>query len=403
MNTSNIYNKHMSLSKRIQIEGYLNDGKNFTEISQLISKHKTTISREIKKHRILYKCNRYGISPNYNTSCDKLFKAPYVCNSCYSRKGCRKDRYLYEADYSNKKYLTTLSESRKGIDMTTEDFHLLNKIVSDNILKGLSFSMICNMYKSDFKISKRTLYNYVEKGYLDINNCNLPYKVRYKKRKKDLNKVPKDSKNRIGRTYEDFLKELSLHYYFNIVQMDTVEGTKGGKVLLTLLYPYDNFMFAFLMDDKTSESVSKVFIYLKDLLGHELFHEYFPIILTDNGTEFSNPEVIEDNGSKVLKTRVYYCDPRRSDQKANIENNHRFIRRFIPKGNSFDYYSQEDINNMINNINSSFRDKISDSPYNIRKYYFKEEFLNKLGLFKVDNKELILNKQLFNKKDNTNE
>ena len=63
----------------------------------------------------------------------------------------------------------------------------------------------------------------------------------------------------------------------------------------------------------------KVFDYLKDTLEYDMFYDLFKCILTDNGSEFSNPEYIEDNGSEVLRTHVFYCDPKQSQQKGKIE------------------------------------------------------------------------------------
>lgn len=403
MKTScNVYMKHLNLSKRIIIESSLNDGKNFTQIANLISKSRKTISDEIKRNRILEKCNRYGISKGYNTSCSKTLKAPFVCNSCSSIKGCRKDRYYYYANDAQNKYKLLLSSSRSGIDMTSQEFHRLNDIVSSDIKKGHSFSMIVTNHKNDISVSKRTLYNYVENGYLDIDNFDLPKKVSYKKRKKNTVKKSKDTKIRIGRTYNDFLKELSLNHYFNIVQMDTVEGVKGESVLLTLLFVYDNFMLAFKIDDKSSNSVSMVFDYLKDTLGYDGFYNLFPIILTDNGSEFSNPLHIEDNGLNVPKTKLYYCDPMMSGQKGAIENNHRYIRRYIPKnmGFSFDHYSQDDINLMINHINSIPRESLyNKTPFEIRSNYIDINILSKLGLKEINKTEVIINHHLFKQND----
>ena len=45
--------------------------------------------------------------------------------------------------------------------------------------------------------------------------------------------------------------------------MDTVEGIKGGKVFLTLLFRNYNFMLVFIMDSKTMDEVEKVFIRIK--------------------------------------------------------------------------------------------------------------------------------------------
>ena len=60
----------------------------------------------------------------------------------------------------------------------------------------------------------------------------------------------------------------------------------------------------------------------------------FPVILTDNGSEFSNPRAIEEEpyDSNVLRTLVFYCHAGASFEKGACEVNHEFIRRIIPKG-----------------------------------------------------------------------
>ncbi len=365
MKTSNIYNKHLTLSKRIQIEQGLNEGNSITEIGEIISKSPKTVYKEIKKHRQLVKCNRWNnYNKNYNVNCPKTKMLSFVCNNCESRKGCRKNKYFYYAEDAHKSYLSSLSSSRIGIDQTSEEFNILNKTTTAEIKNGHSFSMIINNHKCEFNVGKRTLYNYVEKGYLNIINLDLPKKVTYKKRAK--RKPPKDTKIRIGRTYEDFLKELNLNHYFNIVQMDTVEGKKGESVLLTLLFTYDNFMIAFKLDKNDSDGVSKMFDYLKDLFGYELFQKLFPIILTDNGSEFSNPDTIEYNGPN------------------------------IPKGLSFDNYNQEEITLIINHINSVPREKLNGmTPFEIRSHYVPKSFFDNLSLKSINKTDVILNKNLF--------
>lgn len=401
MKTSNIYRKHLTLSKRIQIEQGLNENKSFVEIAELISKSPKAVYKEVRKHRQLVKCNRYGVSSSFNLNCPKTINSSSVCNSCPSRRGCRRNRYYYYAEDAHKEYLNTLSSSRSGIDQTSEEFNNMNRIITKDIKNGHSFSMIINNHKGEFTVGKRTLYNYVDKGYLDIINLDLPKKVTYRKRNK--HKQPRDIKVRNGRTYEDFLKELTLNYYFNIVQIDTVEGVKGESVLLTILFTYDNFMIALKLDNKDSASVVNAFDYLKDIFGYDLFHTLFPIILTDNGSEFLNPEPIEYNGPNVERTKLYYCDPGKSGQKGSLENNHRYIRRFIPKGVSFNDYTQEDINLMINHINSVPREKISNmSPYQLRTHYVPSIFFEKLNLIHINETDVILNKSLFNKKDTNN-
>ena len=407
MNTSNIYNKHLNLSKRIQIEQYLNEGKTIKEISELINKSRNTIYYEIKKHRKLIKCNRYNVSPTFNMNCPKTSKPPFVCNGCHSRTGCRKNRFMYFAEDANREYKDKLSTSRQGINLNPEEFDKLNKIVKDGIERGLSFAMIVNSNK-DIPVCKRTLYRYQEMDYLNTLNIDLPRKVRYKKRKSS-NSITKNRKHRIGRTYQDFLKFkqdffLENEYDVEVVEMDTVEGIKGENeaVLLTLLFTSSNFLMAFKMEHKSVECVSKVFDYLKDTLGYDMFYDLFKCILTDNGVEFSNPEYIENNGFEALKSQVFYCDPNRSDQKGKIEVCHEFIRRYIPKGVSFNSFSQEQITEMINHINSVPRDLFKgQSAFSLQYLFTYEQFFDLLGYKPIRYENLILNSNLFKQKDNT--
>jgi len=401
MTTSNNNHKHLSLSKRIQIEKSLDEGKNFTQIAELISKANRTISYEVRKHRVFHK----GLSIHHkvNFKCDKLSKPPYVCNGCEKRKGCRKDRYFYEAELAHMGYREKLSVSRQGIDMTSEEFKRLNRIVTENIKKGHSFYMICKNHKEDFSVKERTLYNYVELGYLDIINLDLPKKVRYKKRKKHNQHMTKDTVHRIGRTYKDFLKYTEMYPHLEVVEMDTVEGVKGNSVLLTLLFRMYNFMLAFKMESNDSENVTKVFQDIKSALGYELFRRYFPIILTDNGSEFSKPYFIEHNGEEVKETKLFYCDAKASQQKAQIENNHRYIRRYIPKGVDFDNYSQEDIDLMISHINSIPREKYKgQTPYELKTFFADDKLIDTFKIIKINHEDIILNEELFKQKDNTN-
>ena len=401
-NTCNVYQKHLDLSKRIKIEKGIEENLNFSQIAKEINKSPRTVSYEILKNRNIEHCLSWV--GKYKT-CEKTLKPPYVCNTCPSRKGCRKTRYYYYAEDAQGKYEKLRSESRTGIDMTSTEFKELNKIVSNEIKNGHSFAMIIRNHKDEFSVGKRTLYNYVEKGYLDIINLDLPRKVRYKKRKRnntDINK--KDTKIRINRTYEDFKDYVKNYndnnFNINIVEMDTVEGVKGESLLLTLLWRQANFMLAFKIENKEPDSVNSFFSYLKRILGYEKFHELFPIILTDNGIEFSKPDEIEFNGYHVYKTRLFYCDPGHSEQKGKIEVNHEYIRRFIPKGISFDTYSQDDINLMLNHINSVKRDSLNgDNPYTLMKDFLPKAIIELFNIKEIEQKDIILKNKLFNYKN----
>ena len=123
--TSNVYQKHLTLDKRIKIEKGIEESKNFTQIANDICKSSKTVSNEIKRNRTIEHCTSwYG----KEKICNKTLKPPYVCNNCSSRKGCRKTRYYYYAKDAQGKYEILRSNARKGIDMTSTEFKELNDI-----------------------------------------------------------------------------------------------------------------------------------------------------------------------------------------------------------------------------------------------------------------------------------
>ena len=105
MKTSNVYQKHLTLDKRIKIEKGIEESKNFTQIGKDICKSSKTVANEIKRNRNIEHCTSwYG----KEKVCEKTLKPPYVCNACPSRKGCRKTRYYYYAEDAQGKLQETL-------------------------------------------------------------------------------------------------------------------------------------------------------------------------------------------------------------------------------------------------------------------------------------------------------
>lgn len=158
---------------------------------------------------------------------------------------------------------------------------------------------------------KTTFYKYVNMGILSLCNLDLPKKVKYKQRKSNKDKDYKRKTALLkGRTYENFLDFANKHPNMNVNEMDTVEGTRGGKVFLTILIRDTKFMFIRLLDKKNVACVNKEIDDLKKKLGIKLFSKVFHIVLTDNGSKFLDPLCIEidyDTGKKTCN--VFYCQP----------------------------------------------------------------------------------------------
>lgn len=246
-------------------------------------------------------------------------------------------------------------------------------------------------------LNEKTIYAYIDSGVLDVKNIDLPRKVRYRLRKKPK-EFKVDKACRINRTYDDYLEFLRENDYPSVVQMDSVKGSQTGAVLLTIYFVSTGFMLAYLREANTSKSVTDVFNDLYDVLGRDVFMRMFPVILTDNGSEFSDPMKIEFDENGERRTYVFYCNQNRSDQKGNIEVNHEFIRRISPKGVPFDTRTQEDINLMMSHINSYKRKRLNDrSPYSVFSLFYGNDIPLKLGIREIPATEINLTPKLFKK------
>lgn len=402
--------KHLTLDERNIIEQRLNQNWKLTQIAKDIKKDERTISKEIRKHMIKKQGNTFNgnnICKHYktcnltkvcsssctkqcrqcklcNSKCDKFepivckrtTRFPYVCNGCSKKSYCKLTKHYYRALIAFKNYKNTLSTSREGISLTELELANLDSLVSPQILDNKSIASIHKFLNVDCSLS--SLYNYIDKGYLTARNLDLARKVSFRPRKK--RQTPKDTKARKNRTLEDFKKYLEQNPEAQVVEMDTVEGVKGGKVLLTFLLRNCKLMLAFLLEDKTTESVKAVFDKLEEIFTYDIFCKVFEVILTDNGTEFSDPMSLEFNDEGIGRTRIFYCNPSAAYQKGSIEKNHEFIRYMIPKGTSMDNLTQKQIDHMLNNINNYNRESLNwNSPYSLAELLLGKEMLKKLN------------------------
>ena len=429
-------NKHLISSERVLIQVHLCNNLSFKAMGRELGKDPTTIAKEIKNHIIYKKSGCYGRPFNdclhrnscsvtnvcgksgcrrklckfcHSTSCtdtctdykreicSQLSKPPYVCNGCKKRKSCTLEKHLYDASYAQNEYKVVRSESRQGILLSENEATRLDSIISPLLKKGQSLHNICINHKDELMYDERTLYNYVDYGIFTARNIDMPRKVRMSKRKPKKNyKVDKSC--RIDRTYSDFIAFMKTHPCFPIVEMDSVEGIKGGKVLLTIHFTIPQFMLAFIRDANTSQSVIDIIDRLYLELRPDVFCDLFKVLLGDSGSEFSNPKAIEFDKQGNRRTYVFYCDPSAPFQKGAVENNHSIIRRIIPKGKTLDIYTQDDITLMMNHINSYGRNNLGNkTPYEIFASLYGEEILRKMGATLIPPDEVTLHPSLLKK------
>lgn len=429
--------KFLSYEDRLIIAKRLQENASFGAIGKELGRDRTTIAKEVKKYSYDKKSGRPGYPYNpckfraackakkicgkacthpsaYKCSlcsectlhckdfeeeiCSVKTKPPYVCNGCSELPKCTLLKRIYDPADAHERAHLVISEARTGIMSNEDDIKRINRIISPLVKNGQSLHQIYLDHVDDLMCSEKTLYNYVDARLFDVRNIDLPRKVKYRPRYKQP-EFKVDRGCRIGRTYTDFQKFLEADPDTAVVQMDTVIGRVGGKCLLTIHFVETSLMLAFLRDANTSGSVIRIINALDRVLGAEEFDKLFQVILTDNGSEFSNPKEIEyRETSPYCRTQVFYCDPSSPYQKGACEVNHELIRRILPKGSSFDDLTQEDIFLMMDHINSYKRKKLNDrSPYETFSFYYGEDLLKKLGCSPVASENIILKPKLLKK------
>ena len=422
---------HFTLTDRSKIEYGLNKGHSIRAISRDLGKAPSSVKREIERNFTVVKnyanscskidtcnvrhacgrtdCNRLCRNACRTTchkhctelevkECEKLNLSPHVCNACTrlnkTARGCPLDHHIYYADQAHERYRSALVEKRAGFDLTLGELIDIDNVVSPLIKKGQSpYHIVQN---NVLPVSLSTLYRIVHNGEITATDTDLKQKVSRKPRKTqrpDEKLARRIQETKIGHMYEDFLKYMAEHDTFH-VEMDCVLGKQGeSAALLTLHYPGLQMQIAFHLDEHTAAKVVAALDSIEQLLGYKLFCEAFPVILTDNGSEFSDVKSIERSCIHPGKqrTKLFFCEPNRSDEKGSCENNHKIIRDVIPKGTSLVPYSQYDISLMMNHINSYSRKKsFGMCAYDLAMKVFPAEYFDLLGLYRIEANDVTL-------------
>lgn len=392
--SSNNKNLHLTVQERIIIEKGIENGSTKAAIALTIGKDKSTVGKEIKKHRELVHKSSYKINCanmkncSHNHVCDNCadFKpftcnrrdrSPGACNGCSKYTHCRYDKYRYKADFSHKKYREDLVDSRTGINMSYEECKAMADIIVPLIKAGHSpYHIVTN--HPELNISEKTLYNYIENGIFrefGLLDIDLRIKTKRKITKKASNKYKKreDKKYLNGRTYDDFINYTAENKNLSVVEMDTVYNNGStGPFMQTFKFLDYSFMFIVYQEEKTAKSMVEGVDLLEKILGEDLFSEEVDIIKTDRGSEFCDAEGFEKEENESRRTRIFYCDPMASGQKGSLENNHKEIRYICPKENDLkdlELNSQEKANLIVSHINSQSKEHLKGkSPLEVMEF-----------------------------------
>ena len=434
--------KQLTLKERKEIEEGLNRGDSFRQIAQTIDRTPSTVSREVRENRHVraFKtrkeacrdkswCKRVGICaqclregaycagcdardcrdecPAYarQNACGNLNRAPWVCNACRkNRYGCnRANRFVYEATVAQKSSDARRSDSRKGIDMDHERAEIALSYIKDGLSRGLSPYEVSILYEDVVGVHRSTIYRWVEAGYGGLTNLELERKVGFKPRKRSA--THKTTKHSPKRSHDAFLL-LPEALRQSRSELDCVIGTKYNKqAVLTVYNLPTHVQLALLLDAHDCENVKQELYNLKEVMPKEMFERWMKTVLTDNGEEFTDEDGIgamlgESSVDDTLAVRLYYCDPRQSQQKGSCEKNHTEIRQILEKGTfSFDELTRRDMAVLMSHVNSNPRASLGGkSPIQMLRFVYgnadANALLDALGIEEKNRDELCLKPEI---------
>ena len=436
--------KQMTIDERNRIEFLLRCGRTVPQIANELGRSPSTIRNELIKHRIdsdkRYGCsnrlcgrfgecvrkvftgfgNRLGKNtpkcfkscPDFwEAVCHRLARPPFVCNGCEKERECPLKKKFYIASVAQAQYESERSLSRTGVHPDAETIRKMDEALSPCIRNGQS-PMAVKMANPELfgGCAKSTLYGWLAGGLFSAKKHDLPFAgTRRKPHKKPEAKT--DAKCRIGRTIKEMWECLKALGKKVTCELDTVIGSISGKVLFTMIFTDCELALAFLREQKTSQTCTRIFNMLWSVAGPDLFRTLFEHILTDNGPEFSEPGMIEKcrpdpehNPTKLVPrgVRVWFADPYCSSQKPHIERFHNELRRILQKGTSFDPLTQEQICLALSHLNSYPRESLGGrTPYDV----FAEKhgvegraFLDALGIVRIPSNQVTLHPFLLGQK-----
>jgi len=375
INTKKNSGKHLTREDRQEIQGCLEHGMTFKAIGQRVGKSETTISREVKKRVEIRPARAEHAAP-----CPLLKKTPFVCNGCQKRTYCKLERHVYCANKADADYRFTLSDARTGIALNKAEFYQDDAILLDGIRRGQSVYHI--VQTNQLHASLPTIYRHINAGYRSVLRLDLPRAVKFKPRKQ-VKEPSIPNKLKAGRSYEDFQAFLAENELESWVEMDTVIGRVGGKVILTFCFVPHNFIIGRLSDDKSAASISIAVKELKESLHKSgfSFGSVCPVLLTDNGGEFANVSAFELDASGSKETSLFFCHPMAPYQKPHVEKCHTLLRDRLPQGSSFDSLSQEQVNLIFSHINALSRKAFNGrSAYDLFTFTYSSALADALGI-----------------------
>lgn len=195
-------------------------------------------------------------------------------------------------------------------------------------------------------VCTKTLYNYVDAGFMHIKNIDLTEKVSRKRKHERV----RQNRRKLGDSIEERPESVETREEFGQWEFDSVLGQKGGSdpAVITMVKQKSRHCIWLCAENHTADAImDAVYAAFESYKG--CLSSVFKSVTADNGSEFVRLSELKKKG-----IAVYFTHPYSSFEKGTNKCHNRMLRRFIPKGKSIANYSQEDI--------SYFADLINELP-----------------------------------------
>ena len=350
--------------ERDTVQRMLERRKSCREIAREIGRSPSTVSAEVASHRFVTAPRarageRVDASTDLSAACPRLAAWPRCCNGCgrYRAIGCRRRPHVfYDARAAQLCADSVLVSSRRGIDADEPAAAEALALIRDCLRRGISPEQMAARNGGPVELSPSTIYRWVGAGYDGMTAMELRRKVGYRPRRRPAARTA--TRHSPRRSHGAFLA-LPGDERAAAWEMDTVEGSRADSAcVLTLLHRPSRLQLYLPLREKTAAAVAAGLDGLRAVLDWDGMRRVFRAVLTDNGPEFADEGAIAAVlGERPGETRLFYCDPRRSDQKGACERNHVELRKLLPKGRGlrFDRLSPADLALAMSHVNSEPR------------------------------------------------
>ena len=351
--------------ERQTIARMLDGGRSCREIAAELGRAPSTVANEVARRRFVTAPRSLAGEPapaDLSGACERLQRWPRCCNGCRAariRSCTMRPRVRYDARMAQRAAEEELSAARRGIDETELTVASKLDAIREGLRRGLSPEQIAGT-RPELGLSASTIYRWVAAGYAGMTNLELRRKVGYKPRKR---RAPRRKAPHSRRRSHGEFERLPGDVRASAWEMDTVEGSAADSArLLTLYHRPTSFQLAIPVADGTCEAAKAGLGLVRDALGPDGVRRVFGLVLTDNGPEFADEAAVAALlGEREGETRLFYCDPRRADQKGGCERNHVEIRKMLPKGRGLrlDRLTRADAALVMSQVNSEPRGKLA--------------------------------------------